>query len=235
MGGIPTNWRGEVLNPKLGDDVIVEGLWAAGESACSSVHGANRLGANSLLDIVVFGKACAENIAGKHKPGETIEEVDEAALDKDIDGYEYLLHKTGSISVPEVRLEMQKIMQKHAGVFRKDVLLKEGVKRLSALYKEMDSITIQDKTRVFNTEYVEYLELLNLMDNALVTMESANFRKESRGAHAHEDYPERDDINWLKHTLARIKDKKVEITTRDTIQHVLDAEVESVPLAKRVY
>ena len=130
---------------------------------------------------------------------------------------------------------MQKIMQKHAGVFRKDVLLEEGVKRLNALYKEMDSIKIQDKTRVFNTDYVEYLELLNLMDNALVTMEGANFRKESRGAHAHEDYPDRDDKNWLKHTLARINDKKVDITTRDTIQHVLDDDVESVPLAKRVY
>ena len=235
MGGIPTNWKGEVLNPKLGKDVVVEGLWAAGESACSSVHGANRLGANSLLDIVVFGKACAENIASKNKPGETIEEIDEAALHKDIDGYEYLLHKKGTISVPEVRLEMQKIMQKHAGVFRKDELLEEGVKRLNTLYKEMESITIQDKTRVFNTEYVEYLELLNLMDNALVTMEGANFRKESRGAHAHEDYPERDDVNWLKHTLARIKNKKVEITTRETIQNVLDDEVESVPLAKRVY
>ena len=156
-------------------------------------------------------------------------------MHKDIDGYEYLLHKKGTISVPDVRLEMQKIMQKHAGVFRKDELLEEGVKRLNTLYKEMESITIQDKTRVFNTEYVEYLELLNLMDNALVTMEGANFRKESRGAHAHEDYPERDDVNWLKHTLARIKNKKVEITTRETIQNVLDDEVESVPLAKRVY
>ena len=149
--------------------------------------------------------------------------------------YEHDLHKQGSISVSEIRLTMQKIMQKHAGVFRNDLLLQEGVIQLNDLYKEIENVKIDDKSRIFNTEFIELLELKNLMVNALVTMEGANFRKESRGAHSHEDYPDRDDENWLKHTITRIKNNKVNITTRNTIQTVLDDEVKSVPLAKRVY
>jgi succinate dehydrogenase (ubiquinone) flavoprotein subunit len=236
MGGIPTNWKGQVINPsKTDENNTVQGLWAAGEAASSSVHGANRLGANSLLDIVVFGKACSENISEQNKQGETIEDYNKEELEKDIDTYENYLYKTGGTNVSDLRLEMQKVMQKHAGVFRNDKLLKEGVEKMNNLYKEFENVSIDDKSKIFNTEYVELLELKNLLDNAVVTMHSANYRKESRGAHSHEDYPERDDENWLKHTLAYIKDEKVKIDSRSVIRTVLNDEVDPVPLAKRVY
>ena len=236
MGGIPTNWKGQVINPSIEDENnVVSGLWAAGEAACSSVHGANRLGANSLLDIVVFGKACAENISKINKPGEDLEECDLETMNQDIEYYRNLLNKDGTITVSEIRLEMQKIMQKHAGVFRNDELLSLGVNKLHELYKLFDNVYINDKSDLFNTEYVELLELKNLLDNALVTIYSANFRKESRGAHSHEDYIDRDDENWLVHTIARIKNNQVELKRRSVIRDVLNSEVESIPLAKRVY
>jgi len=236
MGGIPTNWKGQVINPsKTDENNTVMGLWAAGEAASSSVHGANRLGANSLLDIVVFGKACSENISERYKPGDSIEDYDKEELDKDINTYENYLYKNNGTNVSELRLEMQRVMQKHAGVFRNDKLLEEGVKKMNDLYKEFKNVSIDDKSRIFNTEYIELLELKNLLDNALVTMHSANYRKESRGAHSHQDYPERDDENWLKHTLAYIEDEKVKIDNRSVIRTVLNDEVEPVPLAKRVY
>jgi succinate dehydrogenase (ubiquinone) flavoprotein subunit len=243
MGGIPTNWKGEVINPAIdkfhfqkdNQHNIVSGLYAAGEAASSSVHGANRLGANSLLDIVVFGKACAENIAENNKPGEKVEDCDKEKLQKHIDYYEELLHKKGDLNVSDIRLEMQKIMQKHAGVFRNDKLLEEGVKKMDNIYKEFPNISISDKSKLFNTEYIEFLELKNLLDNALATIHSANFRKESRGAHSHEDYPERDDENWLIHTLAYLNNDKIQLSSREVIRDVLDNEVQSVPLSKRVY
>jgi succinate dehydrogenase (ubiquinone) flavoprotein subunit len=238
MGGIPTNWKGQVVKPTPDDQhKIVNGLWAAGEAACSSVHGANRLGANSLLDIVVFGKACAENISDLDKKGEKIEEVDSNEFNNKIDYYDNLLNKKGDVSVADIRLEMQKIMQKHAGVFRNDKLLEEGVEKLNELYKQFDNVSIDDKSKEFNTEYIEFLELKNLLDNSMATMHSANFRKESRGAHSHQDYPERDDENWLIHTLAYLDQENYDIKLgeREVIQTVLDDEVESVPLAKRVY
>ena len=237
MGGIPTNWRGQVLNPSTTDEnAIVYGLWAAGEAACSSVHGANRLGANSLLDIVVFGKACAENIEAMHAKGESVEPYDADALKRDIAKYDHYLHKSGTMSVSDLRLEMQKVMQKHAGVFRNDILLEEGVTKMNELYKNFDDVYIDDKSDVFNTEYVELLELKNLLENALVTMHGANIRKESRGAHSHQDYPERDDKNWLKHTITHICDGEVNVSFRDVIRKTLDdKEVEAVPPAKRVY
>ena len=236
MGGIPTNWKGQVISPEKEDEnKIVKGLWAAGEAASSSVHGANRLGANSLLDIVVFGKACAENISDLYKPGEDVEIGDNAMVHDYINYYEYLLNKEGSVTVSEIRLEMQKIMQKHAGVFRTDKLLEEGTKKLDELYKKFDDVYINDKSKLFNTEYIELLELKNLLDNSIVTMHSANFRKESRGAHSHEDYPERDDENWLLHTIAHLRNKMVTLSTRSVIMQTLDDEVTPIPLAKRVY
>ncbi len=236
MGGIPTNWKGQVLNPTQKDEnKIVNGLWAAGEAACSSVHGANRLGANSLLDIVVFGKACSENISEICKPGDKIEECDIQQLNNDIITNKNYLSRKGDLNVADIRLEMQKTMQKHAGVFRNDKLLEEGVKKLSEIYKLFDRVSIDDKSNVFNTEYIEMLELKNLLDNSLITMHSANYRKESRGAHSHQDYPERDDKNWLSHTIAHLNNGNVILSKRNVIRKVLDDDVKAIPLAKRVY
>ena len=235
MGGIPTNWKGQVVNPSAVDEHhVVDGLWAAGEAACSSVHGANRLGANSLLDIVVFGKACAENIAEISKPGDRIESEKAGSSDAVVERYQDMLHRKGDVRVGELRLEMQKVMQKHAGVFRTDALLEQGVKRIEEVSDQFDRVAVGDKTEIFNTEFIELLELKNLLDNARATMHGANFRKESRGAHAHQDYPERDDTNWLLHTLAYVKDD-VKLDTRSVIRTTLNDEVESVPLSKRVY
>ncbi len=236
MGGIPTNWKGQVISPtKHDENNIINGLWAAGEAACSSVHGANRLGANSLLDIVVFGKACAENINEMNKPGEKIEDNDKNEVKDYIDYYKNQLNKKGDVNVSDIRLEMQKIMQKHAGVFRNDKLLQEGVNKMNKLYKEFSNVSIDDKSDIFNTEFIEMLEVKNLLDNSMATIHSANFRKESRGAHSHEDYPERNDDEWLVHTLSYLKNDNIELGKRNVIREVLDDEVESVPLSKRVY
>lgn len=188
-----------------------------------------------MLDIVVFGKACSENINDISKPGDKIEDCDESEMNNDIAKSKDYLLRNGDLSIADLRLEMQKTMQKHAGVFRNDELLEEGTKKMNELYKSFERTFIDDKTDLFNTEYIEMLELKNLLDNSLVTMHSANFRKESRGAHSHQDYPDRDDDNWLIHTIGDLNKGDVKISTRDVIMEVLDNEVEPVPLAKRVY
>jgi succinate dehydrogenase (ubiquinone) flavoprotein subunit len=236
MGGIPTNWKGQVINPtKENQNNIINGLWAAGEAASSSVHGANRLGANSLLDIVVFGKACSENINELNLPNEKIEDCDSSKLEEDIIRNKNYLTKNGDVKVSDLRLEMQKTMQKYAGVFRNDKLLNKGVEKMNNIYDLFENTYISDKSELFNTEYIEMLELKNLLDNSLATIHSANFRKESRGAHSHEDYPERDDDNWLFHTIANLNNNRIDISTRDVIRTVLDDDIQPVPLAKRVY
>ena len=186
-------------------------------------------------DIVVFGKACAENIHEQENSKDKVEDCDNEKLQEYIDYYKNLLHKKGDVNVSDLRLEMQKVMQKHAGVFRNDKLLQEGVNKLNELYKKFPDVSIDDKGDVFNTEFIEMLELKNLLDNAMATIHSANYRKESRGAHSHDDYPERNDDDWLVHTLAYLDGNTIDLKKRSVIREVLDNEVESVPLAKRVY
>lgn len=237
MGGIPTNYHGEVVTLKNGDpDAVVPGLMAIGEAACVSVHGANRLGSNSLLDIVVFGRAaalrCAEIIDKdeKHKP------LGETSVEPLLDRFDRLRHANGSIPTADLRLKMQKTMQTHAAVFRTGETLASGVEKMDTIYSEFDDIKTTDRSMQWNTDLVETLELDNLRDCALVTMHGANNREESRGGHAREDFAERDDENWMKHTLAWVDNKgKVNIDYRPVHMNTLTDEVEPFPPKARVY
>ncbi len=237
MGGIPTNYHGEVVTLKDGNpDSVVPGLMAIGEAACVSVHGANRLGSNSLLDIVVFGRAaairCGEliNKDEKHKP------LNDSHVEPLLDRFDRLRNANGSISTAELRLKMQKTMQTHAAVFRTGDTLQAGVEKMDAIYAEFDDVKITDRTMQWNTDLVETLELDNLRACALTTMYGANNREESRGGHAREDFAERDDEKWMKHTLAWIDDKgKVSIDYRPVHMNTLTDEVESFPPKARVY
>jgi succinate dehydrogenase / fumarate reductase flavoprotein subunit len=234
MGGIPTNYKAEVLTLN-GSEKTVPGLMAIGEAACVSVHGANRLGSNSLIDLVVFGRAAAKRAAELVKPGMAHEEVSSTETDKCLDRFDKIRHSSGSTKTAELRLNMQKTMQSKCAVFRTEKTLKEGVDQIRKPYEGMNDISVKDKSLLFNTDLVETLEFDNLIRQALTTMDSAYSRKESRGAHAREDYNKRDDKNFMKHTLAWQSDKKVEIKYRDVHSRTLTNDVQYFPPKERVY
>ncbi len=234
MGGIPTNYKAEVLTLN-GSEKTVPGLMAIGEAACVSVHGANRLGSNSLIDLVVFGRAAAKRAAELVKPRAPHEDISNSETDKCLDRFDKMRNSNGSTKTSELRLEMQKTMQKKCAVFRTEKSLKEGVEQIRKPYEGLSDVSVKDKSLLFNTDLVETLEFDNLISQALTTMDSAYNRKESRGAHAREDFTKRDDKNFMKHTLAWQKGKKVEIKYRDVHSRTLTNDVQYFPPKERVY
>ena len=238
MGGIPANFHGEVVTSLDGKtDTVIPGLMAVGEAACVSVHGANRLGSNSLLDLVVFGRAAALHAATIVKPGSKHGKISTESEDKAIARFDKLRHSTkGTRGTAEIRLEMQKTMQNHAAVFRTSASLTEGVAKMQKTISTFADVKVADSSLVWNSDLMETLELDNLLGQALITVASGENRHESRGAHAHEDFPDRNDADWTKHTLAwREGDTGVKFAYRPVHMTVLDDEAKVIPPQKRTY
>jgi succinate dehydrogenase / fumarate reductase flavoprotein subunit len=234
MGGIPTNYKAEVLTLN-GAEKTVPGLMAIGEAACVSVHGANRLGSNSLIDLVVFGRAAAKRAAELVTPGTPHEEVSQSETDKCLDRFDKIRNSSGNTKASDLRSSMQKTMQTKCAVFRTEETLKQGIDEIRKPLDGMNDLYVQDKSLVFNTDLVETLEFDNLISQALTTMESAYHRKESRGAHAREDFTKRDDKNFMKHTLAWQDGDKVTLKYRDVHARTLTNDVQYFPPKERVY
>ena len=237
MGGVPTNHHGEVVR-NVGDnpDAPVPGLYAIGEAACVSVHGANRLGSNSLLDLVVFGRAVAQRCTATIKPDQPHKRLPASACDKALGNFDRLRHANGSTPTADIRMAMQKTMQADAAVFRTEKTLREGCAKMDKVFASFDDVRVSDRSLIWNTDLIETLELQNLLYNAVATINSAEQRHESRGAHAREDFPERDDANWMKHTLVKVDDHgKCAFDSRPVHLQPLTDDVAAVPPAKRVY
>jgi succinate dehydrogenase / fumarate reductase flavoprotein subunit len=241
MGGIPTNYHGEVVQLKNGDpDAVVPGLFAVGEAACVSVHGANRLGSNSLIDLVVFGRATGLRLKETLKPNTPHNPLPGGSEEMALGRLDHFRNASGGSPTAKIRGEMQRTMQRHAAVFRDSELLAEGVSKMDAIYHSMQDIGIKDRSLIWNTDLVETLELDNLLAQAVVTMRGAENRKESRGAHMHEDFPERDDVNWMKHTTATFdgwggKGGQCALGFRPVHDYTLTDDAEYIKPKKRVY
>jgi len=238
MGGIQTNYHGEVVTLKDGNpDTVVPGLMAVGEAACVSVHGANRLGSNSLIDLVVFGRAAGLRVGEICTPGAEKPELKPTDGQNSLDRLERYRNADGSEGAAQIRLDLQKTMQDHCAVFRTSESLLEGVGKVADVTARMDNVSVADKTMVWNTDLMETLELDNLLSQAMVTIASAENRKESRGAHAHEDFPDRNDKKWMKHTLAWYDDetRKVSIDYRPVHDYTMTDGIDYIKPKKRVY
>jgi len=237
MGGIQTNYKAEVINPTKKDpNAIVPGLMAIGEAGCVSVHGANRLGSNSLLDLVVFGRAAANRCAETVEPGASHRPFDSDDGSRALERLDHYRNAKGKTKTSELRAKMQRTMQDHAAVFRTGETLDAGVVAIDKCFAEKKNLGVSDRSLIFNTDLVETLELDNLLSQAVVSMHSCANREESRGAHAREDYPDRNDEKWMKHTIAHVDDKgKVKIDYRPVIMTTLTNEIEPFPPKTRVY